>query len=202
MAYKPSPSGTDGVAETTRDRLVRAMIEVVGSDGLAAASVRTIARRAGCNEAVLYQHFPSKLAMQQAIYEEIVTEMAEAKRRIAESATDLPTLIDGWVRESYRFYDLNPAAFAYVYLSFPQLPLSDPAIATQNSRLFMAAFDRLDPTLARRMESEPTILAMAKSVMLSIPREIHEGLLEGPAIDHADEVVVATRSIILGSDPG
>lgn len=202
MVDNPSPSRTDVAAETTRDRLVRAMIEVVGSDGLAAASVRTIARRAGCNEAVLYQHFPSKLAMQQAIYEEIVTEMAEAKRRIAESATDLPTLIDGWVRESYRFYDLNPAAFAYVYLSFPQLPLSDPAIATQNSRLFMAAFDRLDPTLARRMESEPTILAMAKSVMLSIPREIHEGLLEGPAIDHADEVVVATRSIILGSDPG
>ena len=202
MVDNSDSPGTNAAVETTRDRLVRAMIEVVGSDGLAAASVRTIARRAGCNEAVLYQHFPSKLAMQQAIYEEIVTEMAEAKRRIAESATDLPTLIDGWVRESYRFYDLNPAAFAYVYLSFPQLPLSDPAIATQNSRLFMAAFDRLDPTLARRMESEPTILAMAKSVMLSIPREIHEGLLEGPAIDHADEVVVATRSIILGSDPG
>ena len=202
MADQAPPSDTDGTSETTRDRLVRAMIEVVGSDGLAAASVRTIARRAGCNEAVLYQHFPSKLAMQQAIYEEIVTEMAEAKRRISESATDLPMLIDGWIRESYRFYDLNPAAFAYVHLSFPQLPLSDPAIATENSRLFMAAFDRLDPALARRMESEPTILAMVKNVMLSIPREIHEGLLEGPAIDHADEVVVATRSIILGSDPG
>ena len=193
---------SDASSESTRDRLVRAMIDVVGSDGLAAASVRTIARRAGCNEAVLYQHFPSKLAMQQAIYEEIVVEMAEAKQRIAESAPDTESLINAWVRESYRFYDLNAAAFAYVYLSFPQLPLSDPAIATQNSRLMMSAFERLDPEVADRLKSQPTRLVMAKSVMLSIPREIHEGVLEGPATNHADDVVPVTQSIILGPNSG
>ena len=88
----PTTTESDTTPGSTRDRLVRAMIDVVGSDGLAAASVRTIARRAGCNEAVLYQHFPSKLAMQQAIYEEIVVEMAEAKQRIAESAADPASL--------------------------------------------------------------------------------------------------------------
>ena len=62
---------SDTTPGSTRDRLVRAMIDVVGSDGLAAASVRTIARRAGCNEAVLYQHFPSKLAMQQSLGAEL-----------------------------------------------------------------------------------------------------------------------------------
>ena len=198
----PTTPESDTTAGSTRDRLVRAMIDVVGSDGLAAASVRTIARRAGCNEAVLYQHFPSKLAMQQAIYEEIVVEMAEAKQRIAESAADPASLIDAWVRESYRFYDLNAAAFAYVYLSFPQLPLSDPAIATQNSRLMMFGFERLDPALADMIKSQPTRLVMAKSVMLSIPREIHEGVLEGPATQYSDEIVPVAQSIILGPDGG
>ncbi len=202
MVDSAASPDSDAGSESTRDRLVRAMIDVVGSDGLAAASVRTIARRAGCNEAVLYQHFPSKLAMQQAIYEEIVVEMAEAKHRIAESATDPAALIDAWVRESYRFYDLNAAAFAYVYLSFPQLPLSDPAIATQNSRLMMSAFERLDPQVAARLKSQPTRLVMAKGVMLSIPREIHEGVLEGPATNHADDVVPMTQSIILGPNSG
>lgn len=183
--------------ESTRDRLVRAMIEVVGSDGLAAASVRTIARRAGCNEAVLYQHFPSKLAMQQAIYEEIVREMAAAKRQIAETATDPASLVEAWIRESYRFYDLNPAAFAYVYLSFPQLPLSDPAIATENSRLLLQAFDRLDADLAAALTAHPERLAIAKSAMLSIPREIHEGVMDGPAVEHVETVARITQAILL-----
>lgn len=202
MVDPTTTADTQSPAESTRDRLVRAMIDVVGSDGLAAASVRTIARRAGCNEAVLYQHFPSKLAMQQAIFEEIVREMAEAKRRISESATGPGGLVDDWVRESYRFYDLNPAAFAYVYLSFPQLPLSDPAIATENSRLLMAAFRRLDSALAEKFESRPELLAIAKSTMLSIPREIHEGVLDGPATDHVPTVAAATRAILLGDIAG
>ena len=36
----------------TRERLMAAMVQVVGSEGLHAASVRTIAKLAGCNEAV------------------------------------------------------------------------------------------------------------------------------------------------------
>ena len=77
-----------------------AMIKVVGSEGLQAASVRTIAKAAGCNEAVLYQHFSSKLAMQQAIYEEIVTEMANEKQEIARTSEDPRTLPDAGTRKT------------------------------------------------------------------------------------------------------
>ena len=192
------PSTDTPVEEGTRARLVRAMIEVVGSEGLAAASVRTIARRAGCNEAVLYQHFPSKLAMQQAIYEEIVRDMAETKRVIGETATTLDDLVERWVVETYSFYDDNPAAFAFVYLSFPQLPLSDPSIATQNSRLFLEAFARLDDGFGDRIEARPELIAMAKGVLLSVPREIHEGVLDGPAVDHARPVATSVRAILGG----
>ncbi len=192
-------SETTPAPEGTRERLVRAMIDVVGSDGLAAASVRTIARRAGCNEAVLYQHFPSKLAMQQAIFEEIVGEMASRKRTIAETATTAAELTDRWVSETYAFYDANPAAFAYVYLSFPQLPLSNPVIATENSRLFLDAFGRLDDGFATRIEHRPELIVMGKAVLLSVPREIHEGVLDGPAVAHAS-AVAATVLAILGGE--
>lgn len=193
-----SPSSDTHTEEGTRARLVRAMIEVVGSEGLAAASVRTIARRAGCNEAVLYQHFPSKLAMQQAIYEEIVRDMAETKRAIGETAATLEELVERWVAETFAFYDHNPAAFAYVYLSFPQLPLSDPSIATENSRLFLGAFSRLDKGFDDRIASRPELIAMAKGVLLSVPREIHEGVLDGPAVDHAASVASAVLAILGG----
>jgi len=192
MSETEAPAG-ESSPQSTRARLVRAMIDVVGSDGLAAASVRTIARRAGCNEAVLYQHFPSKLAMQQAIYEEIVREMAEAKRIAAGQASSPKELIERWVAETYGFYDHNPAAFAYVYLSFPQLPLSDPAIATENSRAFFAALKDLDPAMAACVLKHPHIVAMAKGVLLSVPREIHEGALDGPAVDHT----AAAAAVIL-----
>lgn len=186
--------------ESTRDRLVRAMVEVVGEDGLAAASVRTIARRAGCNEAVLYQHFPSKLAMQQAIYEEIVKAMAEAKQRIAESAGSVAEMVRQWMLETYEFYDRNPAAFAYVYLSFPALPLSDPAIADENSRIFLAGLNRLDPDLRKDLDSRPTDVAMAKGLLLAIPMQIHEDELEGPAASHAATVAEMIIKVLSPAD--
>lgn len=46
-----------------RDSLIRATIEVVGDQGLAKASVRTIAERAGVNSALIAHHFGSRGAL-------------------------------------------------------------------------------------------------------------------------------------------
>ena len=41
--------------------------------------MRAVAREAGCNEAMLYQHFKNKAEMQETIFEQIMQKMAKQK---------------------------------------------------------------------------------------------------------------------------
>ena len=188
---------TSSPREGTRERLMTAMIKVVGSEGLHAASVRTIAKAAGCNEAVLYQHFSSKVAMQQAIYEEIVTEMANEKRAIAKTAEDPETLIDRWVEATYRFYDLKPYAFAYVYMSYPPLQPTDASFVGLNSKIFKDAIQAMTPPQGHRIDLSPGNFAIYRAALLGPPREIHSGEISGNAIDYLADGARCVRDILI-----
>ena len=169
---------------STRQRLIDAMIKVVGSEGLQSASVRTIAREAGCNEAVLYQHFPGKIAMQQAIFTEIVTEMAQEKQRLSQQATDARELIERWIAATYAFYDHKPFAFAYVYLSYPPVTPENPSVPGPNTRIFSEAINRLPPPRGHEICFDDTSFAIFTGALLGVPRSIHSGLISGNAMDY------------------
>ena len=199
-------TGTETATDTndrpgTRDRLISAMIKVVGSEGLHAASVRTIARAAGCNEAVLYQHFPSKLAMQQAIFEEIMHEMAAEKKQIAHRVENPSQLIDEWVAATYRYYDARPYAFAYVYLSYPPVQLNDPSLLRLNSTIFQESMESLSKSSSTPIDLSPATFSTFRAGLLGPPRDIHTGVLQGDAIDYAEAVAEAGKAILLPTKP-
>ena len=173
------------------------MIKVVGSEGLHAASVRTIARAAGCNEAVLYQHFPSKLAMQQAIFEEIMQEMAAEKQQIVQRVDNPADLIDEWVAATYRYYDARPYAFAYVYLSYPPVQLNDPSLLRLNSKLFQEGIESLSKSSSQEVNMSPATFSTFRAGLLGPPRDIHTGVLQGDAVDYAKDVAEAGKAILL-----
>jgi AcrR family transcriptional regulator len=183
--------------KSTRDRLTEAMIRVIGSEGMHAASVRTVAREAGCNEAVLYQHFPSKAAMQEAIYEDIVSEMAEEKRRLATTGNDVRTFIRSWIEVTYHNYDQRPDAFAYALLTFPPVVRSENPISDVQSRIFIDALASMSPPNEFRIRNDSIAIAVFRSTLLGIPYEIHMKRLDGPASDYAADVAQMAESIIL-----
>jgi AcrR family transcriptional regulator len=57
---RSSDAPADGLAAGTRERLLRAAAEVIQESGWSAASVVTVAERAGLAAGTLYRHFPSK----------------------------------------------------------------------------------------------------------------------------------------------
>ena len=173
------------------------MIKVVGSEGLHAASVRTIARAAGCNEAVLYQHFPSKLAMQQAIFEEIINEMATEKKKIKERVNTPGELIDDWVATTYRYYDQRPYAFSYVYLSYPPVQLNDKSLPSLNSKIFQESIESLSESSSQPINLNPATFSTFRAGLLGPPRDLHTGVLQGDAIDYAAPVAEAAKAILL-----
>ena len=63
--------------ERTRQRLMEAAIEIIGAQGIAAARVSDIARRAGCGYGTFYKYFRSKIDLMRQAMTEVLTEMHE-----------------------------------------------------------------------------------------------------------------------------
>lgn len=66
---------------STKDKLVRAALEIGAQDGLESATTAAIAAKAGVAEGTLYRHFPSKDDLLIEVYRGI-------KRRIFEAISD------------------------------------------------------------------------------------------------------------------
>ncbi len=56
-------------ADATRQRLLRAALEMYGTEGFLATTTPDLARRAGIAEGTIYRHFPSKEALLNAVYQ-------------------------------------------------------------------------------------------------------------------------------------
>src|SRR3954451_23845364 len=59
MPYRPTPR-TEARRTATRDRIVRAALDLVAHGGYREAQVAAVAKRAGVATGTVYRHFPSK----------------------------------------------------------------------------------------------------------------------------------------------
>jgi AcrR family transcriptional regulator len=78
------------------DQLLDAAQEVFSREGLRAASLRAIARRAGCDPALIYYHFDSKEAMFTALLSRRIPPLVEALQHIADPSDLRPTPVRLW----------------------------------------------------------------------------------------------------------
>lgn len=81
------PKGNDDPVLDTRERLVRAAIEVFLEKGYGGTRVQDIARRAGFTSGALYVHFPSRTAL---LGEAIIREGQSIMSRMAEQIGATP----------------------------------------------------------------------------------------------------------------
>ena len=139
----------------TREKLVLALLEIVSSEGLQAASVRAITRRAGCNEAILYQHFKNKDQMLREVFAEIMTSMAEDKDGLVKEHPQLVDAIQRWVETTYSFYDEHPDAFAYVLLASPPVVRSPSPLYGRMTKLFAELLDQTEPPQGMCLSRDP-----------------------------------------------
>ncbi len=174
------------------------MLELVGEGGMpVAASVRSIARRAGVTEAVLYRYFPNKDAMFREVWESTLAPMASEKQRLLdETGDDVAKTLKAWIEITYRHFDDDPAAFHYVCLSEgTAVWRSDPAYSMQSTLFADWLASQVDE---KRMA--PLTHARASdyfaTILLSVPRRIRLGELDGPASSHVDETLAVAKRLL------
>lgn len=184
----------------TRQRLVEALLEIVSSEGMQAASVRAITRRAGCNEAILYQHFVNKDEMLREVFAEIMTRMADEKEGLVEEHPHLTDAVNRWVETTFSFYDRHPDAFAYVLLASPPVVRRPNPLFGRMTKLFGDLMEGTEPPPGKRLVRDPVVLSMFRGLLMGVPRAIHFSSLDAPASAHVDTVSKAILRLILEDD--
>ncbi|MFG0292021.1 MAG: TetR/AcrR family transcriptional regulator [Phycisphaerales bacterium JB050] len=182
---------------TTRDNLVRAALRLAAEQGIDGVSVRSIARAAGVTEGALYKHFSSKDALWRDAYGAIVVEMIEEKQRLLGERMSTRERIAAWVRLTYAYYDGNKDAFTYVLL-LPH-PFAEELGEEYHAqgRLFEELIER-----GRGAGEVDTSMGVGLSrslfvgMLLSVPAQINEGGLKGPALEYADEVTAGAWRVL------
>ena len=97
MPLPPSPrSRGPKPTKVDPDQLLDAAQTVFAQDGLRAASLRAIARRAGCDPALIYYHFDSKEALFMALLERRFPAVLQDVERLADALDTRATALRLW----------------------------------------------------------------------------------------------------------
>lgn len=108
----PTPARPRGPKPTRMDpdQILDAAQEVFARDGLRAASLRAIAKQAGCDPALIYYHFDSKEAMFAALLVRRFPPIRQELEELADEADLRPTALRLWggVRILYRHLKGDP----------------------------------------------------------------------------------------------
>lgn len=157
------------------------MVTLTARGGPAAASVRAIAREAGVTEAVVYRHFPDKQALLDEVHKEIIEAMIAHKVELATMDISPAEKVHEWVRLSYESFDRDPSGFTTVFLHDTEA----------SDRRQSEAFREILVAAGREAAEARIMTLMFASMLLTIPRLINSGEIEGPASAYAGMVAGA-----------
>ena len=180
----------------TKDELAAAAVRLAANGGPAAATIRAIAREAGVTDAAIYRHYRSKQELWRSAYVSIIEQMVREKRHLAAGEAPLREKLHEWVRLSYAYFDRDPAAFTFAFVT-PHVP---PELARRDTgaqgELFMEMIARARAAGEIRAITPQMALSHFVGVLLSVPQLINEGTLDGPASAYVDEVATAAWRIL------
>ncbi|MFN0134301.1 MAG: TetR/AcrR family transcriptional regulator [Phycisphaerales bacterium] len=184
--------------DPTRDRLLRATINLVSRSGPRGVSIRSIAREAGVTEGAVYRHFKSKDDLWREAHTVIVDEMLRQKEAIVASGLSAREKLAAWIRSTFANHDRNPEAFYYALLADHRAPAILGPFYHRQGELFQQLVR--NGQASGELRAMDPVLAMShfSGLMLNVTRLVHEGALAAPASRYTDEVARAAW-LVLGA---
>lgn len=144
----PAPVQRRISADERRAALIEATLEVVADGGLAAATLRTVADRAGVSNGLIRHHFQGKEAMLIAAYEALIARMvAPGRAALAAPGLTAPARLARFVAASLSAELVQPAMIRQ-WASFLATIHADPAMADVHRRGYLGQRADIEPLLA------------------------------------------------------
>lgn len=178
-----------------RDPLRRAALELFVERGIHAAGIREIARHAGCSEAALYRHWPSKEALVQELFRAHLDDVRAQIEGALASCPDTPGRIRAACAAAFSLYDRDPLVFRFVLLVQHDLAMTLPA----DLRMPQDAVVDLVRDAAQRGETkgDPALLGAALvGIFLQTATGVLYGRLPGPLSRHVEAVSSAALRVV------
>ena len=205
---QPLPRGRhklsrETVRDSQRERLVRAMVELVAADGYAATSVPKVVAKARVSRNAFYEHFDDKTDCFIAVADAVNRELLDGLYAFATE----PTWVDAHVKGMgwYLRYWTDRPAFGRAY--FLELPTAGERALTQRERAYVE-WRAMFAALAERARAEQpdlpplqplAIRALIVTVTELIAEEVRAGRIdELPELRHG--LVPITLRLLAGDD--
>ena len=152
------PSDVGGRSARTQDALVRAAISALRDVGFAGASAREIARRAGCNQALVFYHFGSVDGLLLAALDDISARRMEAYRPLLDGTRDS---VAGLVKATRAIFteDLE-AGHVKVLVEMITGAQSVPGLGEQVARRLVPWRDLAESMVENALGASPVVLVM------------------------------------------
>jgi AcrR family transcriptional regulator len=172
-----------------RGALIEAAHQILETDGLAALSLRAVARRAGVSAAAPYHHFPDKQALLDAVaergFDALTAAMTTRMDRVEGSAARLDASGIGYVA----FAVANPALFGLMFSTVGQNPSAGRSLDLARQRAYAVLQDAADASSLGGKASAAECLRLwalvhgiAKLVLEGCIRPGDYGLSDGEAL--------------------
>jgi AcrR family transcriptional regulator len=187
--------------ERRRRRILDAAAERFATLGFAKSSVDEIASAAGVSKGLIYDHYPSKEALLDAVWHELVERWTAATLRTKLADGDIAASIGAALRASIRFVEADPLLH--------RILAQDPGSLMPNGREGIAAFARLyrsmlEPVLARgrrkgELRRDLDVAHTAEAIWCihhALIRELFVGVGRAPRAD-AEEVVESALALVV-----
>ena len=172
-----------------RDALIQAAQEILEGEGLAALSLRAVARRAGVSPAAPYHHFPDKQALLDAVaergFDALTAAMTTRMHEVSGGAARLDASGVGYVA----FAVANPALFGLMFSAIGQNPSAGTSLDSARQRAYavlqeaVAAYSpdgRADA--AECLRPWALVHGIAKLVLEGCVRPADFGMVDGEAL--------------------
>lgn len=183
--------------ENTHNRIETAALALFAKKGIAVATTREIAERAGVAEGALFKHFRSRDNLITEIFRAHWTELAERVEAIAAGASgDSRDRVAAIVEHFCRLFDADRALFSFLILAQHEaLPRLAGATRSPIDALVRLIAEGI--ALGEIRAEDPALLAAAIVGLVAQPATfILYGRLAGPMAPHAKALAEAVRRLL------
>ena len=148
--------------EATRRAILDAAYDEFAERGRFGASMRAVARRAGCPQSLVHHHFGSKDGLWRAVANQIAQNWLDIGDAFLTDESPDQAAVRGVLSNLWRFWPENPRALRMnAWRLLEGLPDSDLAASNSRYRQLLDAFKRAQQTGAVRNDLPADIIVMA-----------------------------------------
>lgn len=190
-----------------REELLAAALQIVEAEGVAALSLREVARRAGVSPAAPFRHFPDKQALITAIATDALRQFVEQTEQAMEAAGDDPVERFRAMGVAYvEFAVAHPARFRA--MCDPSMAsLETPELAALRARSEAALRGAVEAGIreGRTPQGDASVVMLAgQAIAYGLARMFVDGMMEARGIpaSRARELAIALTDVMgRGVDP-